>query len=205
MSVLGVLLPCGTGVEPTPIFVGDYTDIQDKVGGLFDAVTAILGDDNDAVVVGYINDDSAFNGSDMNFLATSLFRRELYGDCVVVWGLDENGVYDGDNHDLPDSVVHWMCTKLLERTAEAYNESIMLNEMLVEAVRRGLTTKEEVNTVKEQLYNGVSYGDIECVKDGEEKMMNILNRLSSSMSVNDMLDLLYGKLVGEDSEDGSDA
>lgn len=189
MSVAGVFLPCGAGVRPEPVFVGDFTDIQDKVGGLFDTVTGVLGEDNSAVVVGYVPDE-IHEETEMNFLATSLFRRELRGNCVVVWALDEDGNYDGENHDLPEEVALWLCTGLLEQTAEAYNESMMLNLMLKEVVKRGIATADEVKQVADDLYNGVTYGEFDSLKVAENRLVEILNTLANTLTVGEMLDVL---------------
>lgn len=191
MSVAGMFLPCGVGAQPVPVLVGDVADIQSKVGGVFDCVTAVLSkDDNSAIVVGYINDMGALDGSELNYLATALFQRELAGDVVVVWGCDENGQYDGENHDLPEQVSHWMCTHLLDWTAERYNEAIMLHAMLSEAVSRGLATDAEVTDLKNALYAATHIADEEALKEAEEVLMTLLNRLSDSMSVTEMLELL---------------
>lgn len=195
MSVAGVFLPCGVGVMPEPVFVGDWSDIQDKVGGLFDTVTTVLGEDNTAVVVGYVPDE-IHDGDEMNFLATSLFRRELRGNCVVVWGLDENGWYDGENHDLPEDVALWLCTGLLEQTADAYNEGVMLHLLLKEVVKRDILSDEAVKQLGDDLYNGVSHGDFDLLKEAEGRLVEVLNTLANTVTVGDMMGILH-PLMGD--------
>ena len=116
-----------------------------------------------------------------------LFRS---GNCVVVWALDEDGNYDGENHDLPEEVALWLCTGLLEQTAEAYNESMMLNLMLKEVVKRGIATADEVKQVADDLYNGVTYGEFDSLKVAENRLVEILNTLANTLTVGEMLDVL---------------
>lgn len=78
----------------------DHIDINSMVGGWFDCVRS-----RDGAIVGYVNDTGLTDGMAPNLVASLLFARPLYGPCVVVGGLNEAGEYDGDNHDVPESVI----------------------------------------------------------------------------------------------------
>lgn len=205
MSVAGMFLPAGTNVVPEPCIVGDHNDIQEKVGGIFDAVTNAYGDDNQAVFVGYVNDTGLVDGMPLNYLATALFNRELHGDCVVVWGLDSDGVYDGENHDLPQQACEFISGQLLLWTAEQYNEAVLVSVLLREAVERGFATKEEVISLNDELYNYVSTGNIEALPDGEARLFELLDKVMESLTLQEQVQLLYGVMVepyrGERKED----
>lgn len=75
-------------------------DINSMVGGWFDCVRT-----KDGALVGYVNDTGLTDGMAPNITASLLFGRPLYGPCVVVGGRNEAGEYDGDNHDVPESVI----------------------------------------------------------------------------------------------------
>lgn len=85
-----------------PLFLDEDTAhiaINQVVGGWFDSVS-----EQDFGLVGYINDEGLLIGLPMNAVASALFGRPLAGDCVVIGGLNEQGEYDGENHDVPDFV-----------------------------------------------------------------------------------------------------
>lgn len=115
MSAYGILLPCD-GTEPLPVSVGNYDDIVRMVGGYIDAVRFDFDrysmdvleapvDADEFVAVGYINDTGMVDGLPVNAMASIVFGRELFGPVVVVSGTNPNGVYDGDNYDVPE----WFC------------------------------------------------------------------------------------------------
>jgi len=74
-----------------------YEVLRDLIGGLLDTVTSPNG-----AVVGYLHDEGLLIGLPVNTVASLLFSRPLVGDVVLVGGLNPNGEYDGENHDLPD-------------------------------------------------------------------------------------------------------
>lgn len=114
MSTVGILLPCD-GSEPMPISVGDYQHIQTLVGGVFDAVrndfdpadmdhdeSIVPPDAQPFTVVGYVHDEGLLIGLPVNAMASIVFGRELVGPCVLVSGTSPDGVYDSENHDIPE-------------------------------------------------------------------------------------------------------
>jgi hypothetical protein len=42
------------------------------------------------------------DGQHINFVATALFGRILCGTCVVFGAMNEDGEYDGDDHNVPE-------------------------------------------------------------------------------------------------------
>jgi hypothetical protein len=85
--------------ECLPLFLDEDTAhiaINEIVGGWFDSVN-----EGNLGIVGYINDEGLLIGLPMNAVASALFGRPLAGDCVVIGALNEQGEYDGENHDVP--------------------------------------------------------------------------------------------------------
>lgn len=165
MSTLtsALLLPCGANVEPQPVLVEDYKTIQQLVGGNFDAVTTNCGGINNMLFVGYINDEGAVNGMEYNYLATNLFRREMYGDMVLVWGLNENHEYDGQNHDIPSEIYETLTETLTESTATAYNMSVGMASLCDFAIENGIISAEDMDRVLMDMYTE-SFSDSKSVK-----------------------------------------
>jgi hypothetical protein len=69
-----------------------HSEIHEMVGGWFDCVRT-------DTLIGYVHDTGLIEGQDINFIATALFGRILCGTCVVFGAMNENGEYDGDDHD----------------------------------------------------------------------------------------------------------
>lgn len=74
---------------------GGYEVIRDTVGGYIDAVRA-------ADFVGYVHDEGLLIGLAPNIMASMLFERPIMGEVVIVGCVNENGVYDGENYDVPE-------------------------------------------------------------------------------------------------------
>lgn len=70
--------------------------LQSIVGGWIDCVRS-----ETHPVVGYVNDEGLMLGLPLNPIATAFFGRVLVGDAVLFGAYDEEGEYDGDNHDFP--------------------------------------------------------------------------------------------------------
>lgn len=147
----GILLPAGTAVMPEQIFVEDYKSIQSYVGGCFDVVTADLGKE-DISFVGYVHDEGLLLDLEFNYIASALFSRELRGDCVVVWGLNSENEYDGENHDIPTDMVHWLNRELMGTVAVSYSQSAILAAFCEIAVELELYGEEEVLQKSNEFY-----------------------------------------------------
>lgn len=164
-TVHGLLINSGIGATVERIQVGELEDIQDRVGGMIDAVRKQVS--KDIVAVGYVHDEGLILDMEMNWIASALFMQEIRGPVVVVNGLSNEYEYDGDNHDLPDEFITYMQTKFIDKVAETYNESKMVQAMLEYAFNKDLMTEDEVATLLQHLESGV---------EGDEESMAYVNR-----------------------------
>jgi hypothetical protein len=160
--VSGMLLPCGEGVMPEPVIVNGLDSLNMMVGGTIDAVTTTL-DSDTAVLVGYINDEGLFLDMEFNYIASALFNRHIVGNCVVVWGLNSNGVYDGESYDLPSAIVKFLNEELMQVVAKGYGTATILGAFCEVAIDLGLATHEDINYHSEQLMLSAQFG----TKDAE--------------------------------------
>ena len=164
-AVHGLLIHSGVGAKVERIQVGELEDIQDRVGGMIDAVRKQVS--KDIVAVGYVHDEGLILDMEMNWIASALFMQEIRGPVVVVNGLSNDYEYDGDNHDLPDEFITYMQTKFIDKVAETYNESKMVQAMLEYAFNKDMMTEDEVTTLLQHLESGV---------EGNEESMDYVNR-----------------------------
>jgi hypothetical protein len=164
-AVHGLLIHSGVGAKVERIQVNELEDIQDRVGGMIDAVRKQVS--KDIVAVGYVHDEGLILDMEMNWIASALFMQEIRGPVVVVNGLSNEYEYDGDNHDLPDEFITYMQTKFVDKVAETYNESKMVQAMLEYAFNKDLMTEDEVATLLQHLESGV---------EGDEESMAYVNR-----------------------------
>jgi hypothetical protein len=160
-NVIGWLLPKGANVEPVEIIVGENHEEISKLIGC-DLIDAVRVDVHSAqgdrqILVGYIDDNGIHNAEgfdDINFLASFLFKRTdpLFGNVVVVAGVSPDGVYDGDNHDLPQWVLRG-AEGVVDQAANIYNTFVLSISALALATGDGLILAEEleqaVDTVDE--------------------------------------------------------
>lgn len=171
----GIFLPRGIQVEPEPIFIEDYKSIQQAVGGHFDVVVTDLGKEG-VSIVGYVHDEGLIMDLELNYLATNLFKRELRGDCVIVWGLSPNGEYDGDNYDIPEWITEFLFKDLVESSAGAFNMSSLLADVCKYAVSNKLATLEEVSTIANAMHEGATTGKIDW--DAEDRLIVVLQKVA---------------------------
>ena len=172
MSItVGIFLPAGIGVNSEPVFISDYTDIQKNVGGNFDVINmkAKGNDGSDVALTGYVNDEGLLLDLDINWLASGLFQREVYGDCVVMWALSPNGVYDGDNHDMPEKVQQYLLETHTEVVAERYNEAAVLNMVFQTAVEEGFIEQCQLDAFDRALHHTITTGA--PLDDGASRFM----------------------------------
>ena len=173
---VGMFLPRGTMVEPEPIFIEDYKSIQQAIGGHFDVVVTDLGKDN-VSIVGYVHDEGLLMDLELNYLATNLFKRELRGDCVILWGLSPNGEYDGDNYDIPEWITKFIMQDLVVSSAGAYNMSSLLADVCKYAVGNELITKEEVANIANAMHDGATSGVVDY--EAEDRLIALLEKVSN--------------------------
>ena len=148
--VQGWLLPAGANVEPTPVLVPQhYTKIAEVIGArLVDAVYNDVAsiDGYRTTIVGFVDDEGLFDESKQpNVLATVLFDRDqvLVGDCVVFDTLNEFGVSDGDNYDVPSWLVE-LGDELVVESANLWNKIVVSLGRMALAVKEGVLYEEEM-------------------------------------------------------------
>lgn len=179
MIKVGMFLPAGVGVEPEPCFVDNHEDISRELGGgMFDVVVTTMGRDSGTQFVGFVRDEFMFDGSEYNYLATALFKRDIRGGCVVMWGVDETGIIDGEIYDLPDGVCQFLREDLHSFVAESYNQSVMSALLVDVGVACGLVSEEWAETLYEDLQNP---RDPECHK----RVLDKMNRLTELVAESD--------------------
>lgn len=144
-AVSAVLLKSGTGVEPEPVVVNGLESIQSLVGGNIEAVRIFAqkrDTDEPFELVGYCDDEGLVKDSEMNWLASALFRQEIRGNVVVV-----TDAGDGEDGDVPDTFVKWLMSGFLQRVAESYNEATFIAGVMEFAVQHNLVPEEEIMEV----------------------------------------------------------
>lgn len=144
-AVSAVLLKCGSGVEPEPVVINGLESIQSLVGGNIEAVRIFAqkqDTDEPFELVGYCDDEGRIKDSEMNWLASALFRQEIRGNVVVV-----TDAGDGEDGDVPDTFVKWLMSSFLQRVAETYNEATFIAEVMRFAVENHLVPEEEIMEV----------------------------------------------------------
>jgi hypothetical protein len=70
-------------------------------------------------IVGYVNDEGLLIGLAPNIIASVLFGRPLVGNVVVLGALNDEGEYDGDNHDVPEQYLSAHFRKLAQALIES--------------------------------------------------------------------------------------
>lgn len=158
--VSGIYIPSGIGVKPEEVvIVNDIESIRNFVGGNFDVITTDCGGIKDTLIFGFVNDEGAINGMEYNFLATNLFKRELYGNVLIAWGIDSNGESDGDLYDIPEDVVGVLMSNLEPSTQMAYELARSMAHLCEYAVENSICDESDmlIHTVKlaEDSMNGM--------------------------------------------------
>lgn len=188
MLKAGVFLPHGVAVTPEPCFVDGYEDIQGHVGGMFGVVTTDMGTFGDpdldvtekAQFVGFCKDE--VDGDDeFNYLATALFKQPISGGVVVLWGLNDNGVTDGESYDIPDNVFPFLMEELVKFTATSYNQTMILHILTELAVGAKIRTFDEVYDLSERLANYAMAGDVPALLSCERELAEILEELRAHL------------------------
>jgi hypothetical protein len=164
-TVHGLLIHSGVGAKVERIQVGELADIQDRVGGTIDAVRKQVS--KDICAVGYVHDEGLILDLEMNWIASALFMQEIRGPVVVVNGFSKDYEYDGDNHDLPDAFITYMQTKFLDKVAETYNESKLVQAMLEYAFSKDMMTETEIEKLLKAL---------DVAVQGDDESMDYVNR-----------------------------
>lgn len=192
MLKAGIFLPAGTNVSPEPCFVDDYKDIQHHVGGMFDVVTTDMDTFADAEApceraqfVGFVSDTGAIDGSELNYLATALFRRPIHGGAVVLWGLNADYETDGESYDLPDSAVKFLLEDLVYVVASNYNDSVIMDAVLKACIDAGYISVEYAQSLAGRLCNLALEGDVAGLLQTETELLAILEWAHRELDVPD--------------------
>lgn len=177
MLKAGLYLPSGVGASPEPCFIDTYEDIQSHVGGVFDVVVSDCGGQPDVQFVGYVHDEGLVLNMEMNYLATALFTQEIRGGVVVMWGLNENGYADGESYDIPEAMMAFLCSDLVEFAADTYNDAVFLDLFLGLAVHEGLAEADTVSNLKLSLYKAATLGDYDGLMAFENDLLAVLTKV----------------------------
>lgn len=157
-TVNGWLLPKGSHVEPIEVIISDEAGaIANLIGcNMIDAVRIDVSSSNGErqVLVGYIDDEGAMTAEgvgDINFLASYLFGRSnpLFGDVLVVAGMSDDGVYDGENYGLPEWILLG-AESIVNEAANFYNHFVTSLSAVALAVNEGLIEADELNNAAEK-------------------------------------------------------
>lgn len=151
-AVSAVLIKAGVGVTPEAVMVDGLESIQRLVGGMIDAVridtqqvNRVTGEEAPRfTIVGYVHDEGLMLDMEINWIASALFQQRIVGNVVLVSGSSSTGEYDGENHDIPDTLFKWLSTSFVNHVAKTYNESVMIAEILDYVKNDGGFTPEEV-------------------------------------------------------------
>lgn len=173
---VGIYLPCGVNVSPQPFFADGYESIQNAVDGVFDAVTTNCNSDK-MLFVGFVNDNGIADELEYNYLATNMFRKELYGNCVVFWGLNADGINDGEIYDIPDTLFSAVQELLEQSTADAYNMSVGMAEVCNFAVENGIASKVEIRKAIDIMVNATLNGEDTISPLAQNAIMWLINEV----------------------------
>lgn len=162
--ISAVLLPQGVQVTPENVLIeqNKNENIQEIVDGYFECVRVSFGtEDQKILLTGFVNEDGALREEcEMNFLASLLFQRELFGNCVVVSAINpETMDFDGESWDVPEWVYDMITTEVASRTAEAYNEARAIAFGLRFGPKYGLITEEMASKLMVLIENSIDNDD----------------------------------------------
>jgi hypothetical protein len=198
MIKVGMFLPAGTGVEPEPCFVDNHEDISRELGGgMFDVVVTSMGQDSGTQFVGFVRDEFLFDGSEYNYLATALFKRDIRGGCVVMWGVDDTGIIDGEIYDLPEAAYEFLRHDLLEFVSETYNQSVMSTLLVDVGVACGLVSEEWAEELYEDLQNPHD-------EDAHRRVLAKMNDLTRMVTENEEAMQTIAKVVMQEAVPAED-
>ena len=176
-------LPCGMGATVRPVEINGIDDIQELVGGHFDAVRQEC---DGVMAVGYVHDEGLLLDMEPNYLASALFMREIRGNVVVVNGYNGDGEYDGESYDLPTEFVLFLATSFTEKVANAYNQATVTAMALSYCEDNNLASMEEL----QQLLD-----DINTYVDDPNRTREQSDALEAK--VNELIERANEKLLGE--------
>jgi hypothetical protein len=188
-AVSAVLLKAGTNVQPEAVMVDGLESIQLLVGGCIDAVridTQQINPDTGEeetprfTIVGYVHDEGLMLDMEINWIASALFQQRIVGNVVLVSGNSPTGEYDGENHDIPDTLFKWLSTSFVKHVAKTYNESVMVAEILEYVKNDGGFTPAEVTLFTETMQKVIEEGASDDT-DGADIIDSMLEKARQHM------------------------
>lgn len=107
MTITALIL--NVGEQPKTIVIPTHDDTYRAIK---QAVASEYGDFFDVVAHtgttrfhGYVNDTGLIDGLPMNPIASIMLGQVVCGNTILFGSLNDKGVYDGDEHDIPQVVV----------------------------------------------------------------------------------------------------
>lgn len=187
-AVSAVLLKAGVGVEPEAVMIDGLESIQLLVGGCIDAVRIDTQQVNPETgeeeprftLVGYVHDEGIMLDMEINWVASALFQQRIVGNVVLVSGNSPTGEYDGENHDIPDTLFKWLSTSFVKHVAKTYNESVMIAEILEYVKNDGGFTPAEVALFTDTMQNIMNEG-VSDNTDGTDIIESMLEKAKQHM------------------------
>lgn len=178
-TVSAVLLKAGTGVEPESVVVSGLESIQSLVGGNVEAVRIFAqkrDSDEPFELVGYCDDEGLVKDSEMNWLASALFRQEIRGNVVVV-----TDAGDGEDGDVPDTFVQWLTSGFLQRVADSYNQATFIAGVMQFAVENNLVPEDEIMEVMNSMGQDIENGG--QTPETMQKMNELLEKILKAVQL----------------------
>ena len=139
-----VLLKADPNAEPEPILLGGgdtdrVSEIQAKVGGVFDAVRRgavdTSGENKAFQIVGYVHDEGRILKLPLNPMATMLFEQNIFGDVVLVSATNpETGEADGEDYDIPSAFTQYLIQAMYDEMRESLAFSKFISAAIAKAV-----------------------------------------------------------------------
>jgi hypothetical protein len=140
-----VLLKADPNQEPEPILLGGgdtdrVSEIQAKVGGVFDAVRRgavdTSGENKAFQIVGYVHDEGRILKLPLNPMATMLFEQNIFGDVVLVSATNpETGEADGEDYDIPSAFTQYLIQAMYDEMRESLAFSKFISAAIAKAVK----------------------------------------------------------------------
>ena len=146
-----VLLKADAEQKPEAVLLGGgdtdrVSEIQAKVGGVFDAVRRDAIDTSGATksfqIVGYVHDEGRILNLPLNAMATMLFEQNIFGDVVLVSATNpETNETDGEDYDIPLEFTKYLIEHLYDEMRESLAFSKFASLAVAKAVADGVVPK----------------------------------------------------------------
>lgn len=177
MITNALILPAGAGVKPEEIFLDEVT-MNDTICSIVGCDATNLGfyteGDDEVCFHGFVNRQPAYEELAYNYLATALLNRPVYGDAVITWALDDDGVTE-DPVDIPSPVVEYINGPFLSHVAETYNVSVAMSILFEMAIEHKVVTPADGRFISRVLPLATSG---EAGPDDVDRLNDIMERVN---------------------------